>query len=537
MSGVDPQGDLKSHSGFCFPVQIAHGAVLDLARHGVNLVFLPHVMRMPQPNACRDSYLCPITQASPYFIAKAFPGIRFFPRCWISPAATRPVRRWWNWRCASWASAASGPSGPGRPPCAPRRKPNAPCASWGSARSRRRWRRASRRCCSPATATTPSPRKPRSRWAEKLASMGVTAIPADCLLPVDRGPTAWHFANQIMNAVALARQHPNLFLLCVSNFSCTIDAFTHSMLASELGAKPYLILEIDAHTADAGVQTRLEAFLDIIHNYRVARASHAPAFHPCRLTKGGRVIRSNGEHVPLDRSAGETLPPQLLPVSHRAFSLLAIRWLGLHAGEPRRSTGPSSTGVSSTPRAANACRCRCASGSCSQIHDRRQPGEIAGFFMRAGRRPCVIDSYLGYFERFIAERQWPDLFLVNVRPENDYLGFDALTLAKQFVAGDPAGGHPGGDRPRAARRGRPRQRRAAPRGVAALRRRSRVARPISREVARFVDRLAALPRTRDPPAALASWSPAISSPASVRSSWTESATSTPRAASSSSPST
>src|ERR1035437_8665077 len=60
----------------------------------------------------------------------------------------------------------------------------------------------------------------------------------------------------------------NLFLLCVSNFSCTIDAFTHVMLASELGSKPYLILEIDAHTADAGVQTRLEAFLDIVANYQ-----------------------------------------------------------------------------------------------------------------------------------------------------------------------------------------------------------------------------------------------------------------------------
>ena len=73
LSGVDPRGELKSYSGFCFPAQIAHGAVLDLVRQGVNLVFLPHVMRMPQPDPCRDSYLCPITQASPYFLAKAFP--------------------------------------------------------------------------------------------------------------------------------------------------------------------------------------------------------------------------------------------------------------------------------------------------------------------------------------------------------------------------------------------------------------------------------------------------------------------------------
>jgi predicted nucleotide-binding protein (sugar kinase/HSP70/actin superfamily) len=53
----------------------------------------------------------------------------------------------------------------------------------------------------------------------------------------------------------------------VSNFSCTIDAFTQAMLASAMGSKPHLILEIDAHTADAGIQTRLEAFLDIVANY------------------------------------------------------------------------------------------------------------------------------------------------------------------------------------------------------------------------------------------------------------------------------
>ena len=77
LSGVDPQGELKSNAGFCFPVQIAHGAVLDLARQGVNLIFLPQVMHMPEPNAGGDCYLCPITQASPSFMAKAFPDLQF----------------------------------------------------------------------------------------------------------------------------------------------------------------------------------------------------------------------------------------------------------------------------------------------------------------------------------------------------------------------------------------------------------------------------------------------------------------------------
>ena len=67
----------ESNSGFCLPAQIAHGAVLDLAQKDVHLVFLPQVARMPQNDSGKDSYLCPITQAGPYFLAKAFPDTQF----------------------------------------------------------------------------------------------------------------------------------------------------------------------------------------------------------------------------------------------------------------------------------------------------------------------------------------------------------------------------------------------------------------------------------------------------------------------------
>ena len=35
-----------------------------------------------------------------------------------------------------------------------------------------------------------------------------------------------------------------------------------------MGTKPFLVLELDSHSADAGVDTRVEAFLDIIEGYR-----------------------------------------------------------------------------------------------------------------------------------------------------------------------------------------------------------------------------------------------------------------------------
>jgi predicted nucleotide-binding protein (sugar kinase/HSP70/actin superfamily) len=299
LSDVDPRGDLSSHSGFCFPAQIAHGAVLDLVKKGVSLIFIPHVVRMPHPNQCKDSYLCPITQAEPYFLAKAFPDRRLLS----------PVLEFINGyeTCTAMVDMAVAELGIGRELAA---------NAWAAAvraqtDAESKLRDLGKQALDEAiTAGKPAillaghsynaftPEASQS-VGKKLSSMGVSVIPADCLLSAGEGPTSWHFANQILNAVGIAKQHPNLFLLSVSNFSCTIDAFTHSMLASEMGSKPYLVLEIDAHTADAGVQTRLEAFLDIIHNYREVQTIGAYPFTRCRVVPGGRVIRSNGESVPL----------------------------------------------------------------------------------------------------------------------------------------------------------------------------------------------------------------------------------------------
>lgn len=331
LSDVDPRGDLSSHSGFCFPAQIAHGAVLDLVKKGVGLIFIPHVVRMPHPNQCRDSYLCPITQAGPYFLAKAFPNCRLLS----------PVLEFINGyeTCSALVDLAVEELGVGR---------EVAISAWAAAvEAQTGAEQALRELGKQALDTAIAAGKPAILLAghsynaftpeasqsvgKKLSSMGVAIIPADCLMPAGEGPTSWHFENQILNAVGIAKQHPNLFLLSVSNFSCTIDAFTHSMLASELGSKSYLVLEIDAHTADAGVQTRLEAFLDIIQNYRDVRTAGASPFTPCRLVGGGRVIRSNGESVPLTDPRVRVYFPNFSSYHTQAFAM-AAGWLGLHPG-------------------------------------------------------------------------------------------------------------------------------------------------------------------------------------------------------------
>ena len=432
LSEVDTHGDLKSYAGFCFPAQVAHGAVLDLTQRGVGLVFLPHVMRMPQTNECHDSYLCPITQASSYFLAKAFPTVRF-----LSPRL--------DFTDGYAASAAVVEMAVGELEV---RRDLAESAWAAAVRAQTEAEQAMRDLGQAALAQALSQGTPAILLAgrsynayapeasqsvgKKLSSMGVTAIPADCLAPVGEGPTAWHFSNQVLNAMVLAKRHPNLFLLCVGNFSCTVDAFTHARIVSEMGSKPYLILEIDAHTADAGVQTRLEAFLDIIRNYQETCTTGASSFTRCRLGPSGQVTRTNGERVPLNDPRVKLYLASFSTYHSQALALLA-RWLGLHAGAViPLDRHQLDRGLQHTSGRECLPLPICV-GQLLEIHERRSPGEIAGFVMLRGGAPCLSAAYRGYLERFLTEQRLPDLFLLVPGAENDYCGFDRWTLARHLA--------------------------------------------------------------------------------------------------------
>jgi predicted CoA-substrate-specific enzyme activase len=429
LSGLDPRGELKSYSGFCFPAQTAHRAILDLAKQDVDVVFMPQVKRMPRPVLCRDSYLCPITQASPFFLAAAFSDVRFlspvldFSRGYeCGPELEEMVAHEFGIgreqvRLA-WEAAKSAQLGAERTMQVLGQQALESAFSEGK----------------PAivlagrsyNAYTPEASQSVGR---KLSSMGVATIPADCLAPIEEGPFAWHFSNQVLNAAALAKKHPSLFLVCISNFSCTVDAFTHARVASEMGAKPYLILEIDAHTADAGVQTRLEAFLDIVHNYQGAPAVQSRLFSLCRTGTGNTVIRSDGEAVSMHDPRVRFYFPNFSDIHTQAMAM-AFRWMGLHTGEiAPLDRGQLERGLQYTSGRECLPLPLCI-GQLLKISEERARGEISGFYMLQGGAPCVLDAYLDYLRRFIAEQQLPDLFLFVPTEENGQSAMDRVTLAK-----------------------------------------------------------------------------------------------------------
>ncbi|MFA5795090.1 MAG: acyl-CoA dehydratase activase [Candidatus Brocadiia bacterium] len=107
---------------------------------------------------------------------------------------------------------------------------------------------------------------------EKIRQLGMQAIPIDFLPLANLGKEIgadypymyWRSGQKILAAARLVARDPRLFGVYLTNFSCGPDSYVLKFFDKEMAGKPYLILEIDEHTADVGMLTRCEAFLDTI---------------------------------------------------------------------------------------------------------------------------------------------------------------------------------------------------------------------------------------------------------------------------------
>ncbi|MBN2060144.1 MAG: CoA activase [Deltaproteobacteria bacterium] len=109
------------------------------------------------------------------------------------------------------------------------------------------------------------------RLGQNLSKISVTAVPMD-FLDVDSVDLSdfpdmyWGLGARILRTAKIIAGQPNFFGLHLTNFSCGADSFLEHFYRYIMAHKPYLILELDEHSAVAGVMTRLEAFKNVIEN-------------------------------------------------------------------------------------------------------------------------------------------------------------------------------------------------------------------------------------------------------------------------------
>ena len=100
------------------------------------------------------------------------------------------------------------------------------------------------------------------------AYYGVNVIPMD-FLPL-RGVDItdvnenmyWNYGKKILQAAKIVGKKPNLHIIYITNFKCGPDSYIKQFVREASDGKPFLTLQFDGHSNDAGFMTRCEAYLD-----------------------------------------------------------------------------------------------------------------------------------------------------------------------------------------------------------------------------------------------------------------------------------
>jgi predicted CoA-substrate-specific enzyme activase len=256
----------------CYPVKVSHGHVKELlgrTRH----VFLPSIVDMPTPNASERGFFCPLVQANRYMLQKAMDlGGQSVLH------AILHMKNDAGMIALELADQLSSALGRGRSEiqAALRAGIEANEAFAGKLKVIGRETLEGHDPSEPLVIVTGRPynlydERLNLRLGRNLAKIGLAAMPMD-FVDVDRMDLSdfpsmyWGLGARILRTAKFIRQYPGAFGLHLTNFSCGADSFVEHFFKYVMGEKPYLILELDEHSAVAGAMTRLEAFRNVIRN-------------------------------------------------------------------------------------------------------------------------------------------------------------------------------------------------------------------------------------------------------------------------------
>jgi predicted nucleotide-binding protein (sugar kinase/HSP70/actin superfamily) len=256
----------------CFPVKVFHGHVhylLNLAEY----LFLPNVINMPTPQDRETGFFCPLVESSQYMVRAALniceqrmirptlylkdgPGHLADPILQSLPKALRP---------------------------SPKELQRAVQKAWDrQIEFRKRLLERGRKVMEEASPDEPLwiitgrsynlyDERSNLQLGRHLAKLGIKALPMD-YIDVDAEDLSdfpmmyWGLGARILRTAKLIARMPNWYGVHLTNFSCGADSFIEHFYRHILKGKPSLILELDEHSAVAGLLTRIEAYQNVVKN-------------------------------------------------------------------------------------------------------------------------------------------------------------------------------------------------------------------------------------------------------------------------------
>ena len=292
----------------CFPVEVMHGHVYDIAdREDVDYIFLPSVVnaKAASDNPTKN-YNCPWIQTLPYMIRAAFKNTDAEKKLLIPILHFRYSGKVLNKELAGFMEEQFNI--PQAQTIRAMDKAERAQTAFDNDVERRgrevlenlpRDRESVVIIGRPYNTNDP---ELNLHLVEKLISLDVLPIPID-YLPLseeyifdDYNMMYWPNGRNIIAASRIIARHERLHTVYLGNFRCGPDSFLSHFVREELKGKPYLQLEVDEHSADAGMITRCEAFLDSLRSNRMVEKQKEESIRPGSMR--GSVDRERTLYIP-----------------------------------------------------------------------------------------------------------------------------------------------------------------------------------------------------------------------------------------------
>jgi predicted CoA-substrate-specific enzyme activase len=408
----------------CFPAKVGLGHVLDLLDKKVDVLFLPSFIRFPVSHEqAKNAQACPYAQAFPY-IARA--SIRFGDTKIIEPALFLHDERQFSKSMRSIGKAL----GKGRAAVDRARR-----AAWEVQQNFHH--AVERRGNAVLSQIKPGDKAlvligrtyntcdpgVNMNLASKIRDLGVQAIPLD-FLPLHEVDLSgqenmyWRSGQKIIAAARFIRENQNLFPVYITNFGCGPDSFITHFFRRDMAGKPYLQLEIDEHSADAGAITRIEAFLDSLNNVKAGRQAPSIAVRS-HMTGNGSLL-----------SKKVYLPPM---TDHAHALAAAFRSCGVEA-EVLPESDEETVRVGREHSSGRECYPLVLTTG-DMIKATRRPGfdpDKSAFFMPTGKGPCRFGQYNRY-HRQVLDKLGLQRVEILAPMQDESLHDDVRVLDKNFV--------------------------------------------------------------------------------------------------------
>ena len=273
---------------------------------------------------------------------------------------------------------------------------------------------------------------------EKFSSRGIPVIPYD-MLPYDDEPVSgqmhWATGQMLLKAASFVEKHPQLYGVWITNFSCGPDSFLQRFFRDIMGRKPSLTLELDSHTADAGITTRVEAFLDIVDRYRIMKIK--------QLNKKNTSQRAE---IIMQKKVMKIKTPdgKLLDLNDKNVRLVlpSMGWFTVQAGEAVFKKHGFNVLALDEPDS-EALKLGRANTSCKEClpliliagmlekflkEHKISDDEIVLFFVPKSEGGCRLGQYTVFLENHLINKNINNVILLSLDGENNYAGLETDTL-------------------------------------------------------------------------------------------------------------